>query len=170
MSSTAPSHVAPTPSTCWRGGRRTPAWITTRLQAADDAEVLAEIAPTSEGMVIRKNRPSVFFATKLDETLKARGADSVICVGGTTSGCVRAAVVDAFSYGYKVSGVSDATFDRSDFIHCVSLFNVEAKYGNVVGVNELTDSGQDVVRRLGRAGDGQSACRRLRRPAVTEPI
>ncbi len=55
----------------------------------------------------------------------------MIC-GGTTSGCVRASVVDAFSYNYRVGIVEEATFDRSELSHKVSLFDLHQKYADVM--------------------------------------
>jgi maleamate amidohydrolase len=67
------------------------------------------------------------------------GVDSLIVMGTTTSGCVRATAVDGHSHGYPVFVVSDACFDRSPFFHDVSLYDLNAKYATVVTVAEVVD-------------------------------
>jgi nicotinamidase-related amidase len=59
-------------------------------------------------------------------------ADTLIVTGGTTSGCIRATVVDAFSYNYPVIVVEDAVFDRGELSHAVNLFDMDQKYANVM--------------------------------------
>ena len=63
-------------------------------------------------------------------------ADSLLICGTTTSGCVRAAVVDAFSYNYKVSVVEECTFDRGQSSHKISLFDMNEKYADIVTLAE----------------------------------
>jgi nicotinamidase-related amidase len=62
-----------------------------------------------------------------------------VVVGTTTSGCVRATVVDAFSYNYLVTVVEEATFDRGEASHWVNLFDMHQKYADVVHVDEVAD-------------------------------
>jgi maleamate amidohydrolase len=64
------------------------------------------------------------------------GADSLIVVGTTTSGCVRGSVVDAFSYNYRVAVVEEGCFDRADASHALSLCDMHAKYADVIGLDE----------------------------------
>jgi maleamate amidohydrolase len=65
------------------------------------------------------------------------GCDSVIVVGTTTSGCVRATVVDAFSLNYRVTLAQEGCFDRSEASHAVSLCDMHAKYADVVPTEEV---------------------------------
>ena len=95
-----------------------------------------EIAPQPEDIVIKKMKPSPFFGTMLAGFLTDLQADSLIVCGTTTSGCVRAAVIDAFSYNYKVSVVEDCTFDRGQTSHKISLFDMNEKYADVVTLAE----------------------------------
>jgi maleamate amidohydrolase len=65
-----------------------------------------------------------------------RGVESLLVVGTATSGCIRATVVDAHSYGFTVFVVEECVFDRSDFLHAVNLFELDAKYADVIGLDE----------------------------------
>jgi nicotinamidase-related amidase len=96
------------------------------------AEIVKELAPRPDEVVIRKNKPSAFFGSPLASYLIALGVDTVIIAGTTTSGCVRATAVDAFSYNYRVVVVEDCVFDRSATSHALNLFDLDAKYADVV--------------------------------------
>jgi len=82
-------------------------------------------------MLIRKEKPSAFHGTTLLAHLFRTGADGLVVVGCSTSGCVRATVVDGFSYNLPVLVVADATFDRSRISHDVALFDMNGKYAQV---------------------------------------
>jgi nicotinamidase-related amidase len=60
------------------------------------------------------------------------GADTLVVTGGTTSGCVRATVIDAFSFNFPVLVVEEGVFDRGELSHAVNLFDMDQKYANVV--------------------------------------
>lgn len=100
------------------------------------SEIVEEVAPRDGELVLRKDKPSAFFGTPLASYLVDRGVDSVIICGGTTSGCVRATAVDAFSYNYRVAVIDSATFDRADISHKVALLDIHQKYGDVVSVQD----------------------------------
>jgi nicotinamidase-related amidase len=102
-------------------------------------EIIPMIAPIEGETVIYKEKPSAFFGTPLAAMLIDHKIDSVLVCGGTTSGCVRASVVDAFSYNYRVGIVEEATFDRSDLSHKVSLFDLHQKYADVMGERSALD-------------------------------
>jgi len=87
--------------------------------------------------VIKKRKPSGFFGTALASYLTLLGADSVVVVGTTTSGCVRASVVDAFSLNYRVILAEEGCFDRSEASHALSLCDMHAKYADVVPTAEV---------------------------------
>lgn len=91
-----------------------------------------EIKPMPDELVLEKTKASAFFCTPLLTYLHQRQVDSVIVVGTTTSGCVRATAVDAASYGFPTVVVEDACFDRSWFAHVANLFDIQMKYGGVV--------------------------------------
>jgi nicotinamidase-related amidase len=103
---------------------------------ADRNTIPSDIAPGEGDLVIRKERPSAFFGTPLVTYLTERGVDSVFITGGTTSGCVRASVIDAFSYGYKVAVVEECLFDRGEASHAMNLFDMQQKYADVVLIND----------------------------------
>jgi maleamate amidohydrolase len=88
-------------------------------------------------IVIKKQKPSGFFGTNLASYLTLLGCDSVIVVGTTTSGCVRATVVDAFSLNYRVILAEEGCFDRSEASHAVSLCDMHAKYADVLPMAEI---------------------------------
>ena len=103
----------------------------------DGNEIVTMIAPGPKDIVIRKQKPSGFFGTNLASYLTLLGCDSVIVVGTTTSGCVRATVVDAFSLNYRVTLAEEGCFDRSEASHAVSLCDMHAKYADVVPTAEV---------------------------------
>jgi maleamate amidohydrolase len=104
------------------------------------ADIAPPIAPQDGDVVIAKTKPSAFFDTPLRQHLTAWGADSVVCCGATTSGCVRATVVDAFSHGYDVWLVADATVDRGQASHAVGLFDMGQKYARLTTTAALAAS------------------------------
>ena len=100
-------------------------------------------------MVIRKDKPSVFFGTPLMSYLHELQVDTLLVTGTTTSGCVRATVVDAFSYNFKVVVVEECVFDRGQASHQVNLFDMQAKYADVVSL-------EDALRYLDKLPHGMS--------------
>jgi nicotinamidase-related amidase len=99
--------------------------------------IVDQLRPEAGEFVIAKTKASAFFATPLSTYLVRRAIDSLIMIGTSTSGCVRASVVDGHSHGYPVFVVADACFDRSDFFHKVSLFDMNAKYATVIDTIDL---------------------------------
>jgi len=102
-------------------------------------EIVHEIAPAANDIIIRKLAPSVFLGTPLINVLTPLKIDTLLFCGGVTSGCVRASVVDASSYGYKVGVIGECTFDRGEVSHKVNLFDMNAKYASVISVAETRD-------------------------------
>lgn len=99
-------------------------------------EILRSIAPQEGDTVLEKEKPSAFFGTALTSFLIDKRIRSLLVCGATTSGCVRATVVDAFSLNFYVAVVAEATFDRSQTSHAVSLFDMSQKYCDVIDVTE----------------------------------
>lgn len=99
-------------------------------------EIDERIAPLADEPVLSKLFASAFFGTPLAALLAARGCDSLIVTGASTSGCVRATVVDGLQYGYRILVPRDAVADRADAVHEASLTDIDAKYGDVVGLDE----------------------------------
>lgn len=102
-------------------------------------EVDDRIRPEPAERILEKKFASAFFKTDLEAYLNARGIDTVIMVGCTTSGCVRASAIDSISCGYHTIVVAEATGDRAQGPHEANLFDIEAKYGDVVSLREVTD-------------------------------
>jgi maleamate amidohydrolase len=95
------------------------------------------LEPTEDELVISKQYASAFFGTSLTETLNAEGIDTLIITGVSTSGCIRATCVDAISSGFIPIVVSDACGDRHQAPHDANLFDMNAKYGDVVDENAV---------------------------------
>lgn len=95
------------------------------------------VAPRDGEWVLEKVKASAFFGTPLTSYLVAQGVDSAVLCGVSTSGCVRASVVDAFSHGLRTFVVDDCCFDRSEFAHAANLFDMSGKYACVLSLDEL---------------------------------
>jgi nicotinamidase-related amidase len=98
------------------------------------SDIVAEIAPQERDVVLRKSKPSAFFGTGLISYLTELGVDTLFVTGTTTSGCVRATVIDAFSYNINCKIVEEGTFDRGQASHAINLFDMNAKYADVVSL------------------------------------
>jgi maleamate amidohydrolase len=112
------------------------------LEGEKGTQVVEELKPQFGEIVISKKKPSAFFGTPLTSYLTARQVDTVIIAGCTTSGCVRASVIDAFSQNYRVIVPEECVFDRGIASHAINLFDMQQKYADVVPVEE-------VIRELG---------------------
>ncbi len=97
----------------------------------------AGLEPFPEEFVVTKQYPSAFFGTSLASLLTSMGVDNVILTGLTTSGCVRATCVDAMSHGFITTVVRDACGDRHAAPHEANLFDMNAKYADVVSEGEI---------------------------------
>ena len=102
-------------------------------------QIVDEIAPAPQDIVVYKQKPSGFFGTNMASYLTLLGCDSVIVTGTTTSGCVRATVIDAFSLNYRVALAEEGCFDRSQASHAINLCDMNAKYADVVKASEVMD-------------------------------
>ena len=91
----------------------------------------------SGDVLIEKQWASSFHKTDLDEQLRAAGVDSLVVTGLTTSGCVRATVVDGMQYEYRVVVARQAVGDRNPDAHDANLFDMHAKYADVMDVDEI---------------------------------
>ena len=96
------------------------------------SELMPEVAPAEGELVVTKQYASAFFGTSLASTLVARGVDTVVLVGVTTSGCIRASGVDAVQHGFVPLVVRDAVGDRNERVQDANLFDLQAKYAEVV--------------------------------------
>ena len=96
-----------------------------------------DIEPIDKDILIPKKHPSAFFGTSLSSYLVDLKADTLILTGCTTSGCIRASVLDAFSLNYKIVVPEDAVYDRSFTSHAINLFDISEKYADVMTSNQL---------------------------------
>ncbi len=94
------------------------------------------LVPEAGELVISKQYPSAFFGTSLASTLTANRIDTAIITGVTTSGCVRATCIDAVSHGFIPIIVEEAVGDRAEGPHRANLFDMSAKYADVVSEAE----------------------------------
>jgi nicotinamidase-related amidase len=110
------------------------------LQLGTEAvEVDERIAPKDDERVILKKYASAFFGTDLSTELTTDGVDTLVIVGVTTSGCIRATAVDSLQEGYRTIVPADAVGDRAEKPHQANLFDIDAKYGDVVETDNLIE-------------------------------
>jgi maleamate amidohydrolase len=102
-------------------------------------EIRPEVFPRPEEVVVTKQYASAFFGTSLAATLTAAGVDTLIITGVSTSGCVRATAVDAIQYGFIPLVVRDAVGDRDPRPHEANLFDLQAKYAEVVSSDTVLE-------------------------------
>ncbi len=100
------------------------------------AQIDERIAPREDEPVLLKLFASAFFGTALQPMLTAAGCDTLVVTGASTSGCVRATVVDALQHGLMVLVPREAVADRAQSAHEASLIDIDAKYGDVVSVED----------------------------------
>jgi nicotinamidase-related amidase len=111
-------------------------------------EIDPRLAPQSGEAVLTKLFASAFYGTPLASLLAAQQVDGVIVTGASTSGCVRATAVDALQHGYRVVVPREAVGDRNADAHEANLYDIDAKYGDVLSVQEVLEHlGQTVVAR-----------------------
>jgi nicotinamidase-related amidase len=98
-------------------------------------EIVEEVKPLPGEVVIEKTAPSGFQGTPLMFHLNALGVDTLICCGETTSGCVRATVVDGATSRFRMGVVAECVFDRTEASHFMNLYDMHQKYADVVTVD-----------------------------------
>lgn len=102
-----------------------------------EAQIVPELAPRSGELVLEKRFPSGFSGTNLHSYLTRCEVDTVVVTGNSTSGCVRATVIDAVSAGFRVIIPRQCVADRIPLSHVVNLFDMDAKYGDVMDVDDV---------------------------------
>jgi len=110
-----------------------PAAVACKLRAG---EIVDEVKPLPGEVVLKKTAPSAFWGTPLAAHLNLHQIDTLIVCGEATSGCVRASVVDAASYRYRVQVVEECVFDRHEATHALNLFDMHQKYADVISLDE----------------------------------
>jgi maleamate amidohydrolase len=119
------------------------------LQASRDPEaqerlrrrydIIDEVEPLPGEAVLRKSSASAFWGTPLIGHLNALHVDTIITCGESTSGCVRASVVDGCTYRFRMVVVEECVFDRHQATHALNLFDMNQKYADVLGLQEVLD-------------------------------
>jgi maleamate amidohydrolase len=121
----------------WKNARSVESF--SRKSNIDENDIVSDIQPHPQDIVIHKQKPSAFFGSNLMSYLTLLACDSLIVTGCTTSGCVRATVIDAFSYNIRVTVAEDGCFDRSEASHAVSLCDMHAKYADVLPASTVKE-------------------------------
>ena len=118
----------------WFAGKvpRRPASKMSAEMAAQGNEIVDEVKPIPGELVVGKEAASAFWGTPLVFQLISLGVDTLICAGETTSGCVRATVVDGATNRFKMGVVAECCFDRTEASHCINLYDMHQKYADVV--------------------------------------
>lgn len=97
------------------------------------------VAPLADEVVLSKQYASAFFGTALAPLLLAQGIDTLLMIGCSTSGCIRASAVDAVQHGFRAMVVRECVGDRHPGPHEANLFDIDSKYGDVVHKREALD-------------------------------
>jgi maleamate amidohydrolase len=103
----------------------------------DRVAVDEQVAPVGDERVVLKKYASAFFGTDLQAELTTHRVDTLVIAGVTTSGCVRATAVDSLQHGYRTIVPADAVGDRAEGPHRANLFDIDAKYGDVVETDDV---------------------------------
>jgi len=104
---------------------------------AESSQIVGELTPVKGEYIVRKTQPSGFFGTNLAGWYNSKGVDTVLITGCTTSGCVRASVIDSMSYNFRTVIVTDGVGDRAIGPHEANLFDMGQKYGDLMTVDEI---------------------------------
>ncbi|WP_051250701.1 isochorismatase family protein [Paenibacillus harenae] len=111
----------------------------TEEQRLKGYEIVEEVKPVNGELVIEKTAPSAFQGTPLLFQLVSLGIDTVICCGETTSGCVRASVVDGATNRFRMGVVEECVFDRTEASHWMNLYDMNQKYADVVMLDDVKE-------------------------------
>jgi len=123
-------------------------------------DIVDEVAPRPGEAVLRKLSPSAFWGTPLVGHLNQLNIDTVITCGESTSGCVRASVVDGTTYRFRMIVVEECVFDRHQAAHAINLFDMNQKYADVLQLAEVLEylNGWRAEGRSGaQRGNGEAA-------------
>ncbi len=129
----------------WKIGRTGDEANTARAMNMRGSDIHPDLGMTPSDILLRKLKPSAFNGTPLRALLNLLKADTIIACGTSTSGCVRATVIDAFSDNYRVVVAGDGCFDRVEVSNAINLFDMDSKYADVL-------SAQEIVQHLNTAG------------------
>jgi len=114
--------------------------LATLTEDAFVGQIVPELPPLANETILRKTQPSAFFGTGYADLLRRQGVDTVIVAGCTTSGCVRATVVDSMSHDFRTIVARDCVGDRSLAAHEANLFDMEQKYADLMDSDAIIAS------------------------------
>jgi maleamate amidohydrolase len=114
------------------------------VAGADTQKLAAGLSVEPQDTLVTKQYPSAFFGTSLDALLRWMKVDTLMLAGVTTSGCVRASCIDSISYGFVTLVISDAVGDRAPEPHAANLFDMSAKYADLLNTQEAIQYMQSV--------------------------
>ncbi len=106
-------------------------------EAAPASQIVPALAPRAGEYVLRKTQPSAFFGTNFANWLISKQVDTLMVTGCTTSGCVRATVIDSMSYNFRTVVVTDGVGDRALGPHEANLFDMGQKYADLLTAAEV---------------------------------
>jgi maleamate amidohydrolase len=109
------------------------------IRGSEECSIDPLVEPHEGDLVVEKRAASSFFGTGLTEHFRDLGVDTVVVCGTSTSGCVRATVVDGVAWDFRMIVPEECVSDRSEPSHAAALFDIDTKYGDVVGVAEVMD-------------------------------
>lgn len=115
------------------------------VERAPISQIVPQLTPQTGDYVLRKTQPSAFFGTDLVAWLTWRRVDTLLVAGCTTSGCVRASVVDAASWNFRPIVVRECVGDRAITPHEASLFDIDQKYADVLSIKDAVAQVQRLV-------------------------
>lgn len=110
-----------------------------QVEGTRGVEITDRLRPNPQDYIIKKRRPSAFFQTDLDVFLRGLNIDTLIVTGTSVSGCVRATATDAFMRDYRTMIVKECVTDRTQEVLDSNLFDMDAKYCDVVSLQEILD-------------------------------
>ncbi|MEX2599835.1 MAG: isochorismatase family protein, partial [Dehalococcoidia bacterium] len=102
-------------------------------------DIIDELSPLPGETVLHKASPSAFYGTPLTAKLAFLGTDTIVVAGESTSGCVRASVVDGATARYRMVVAEECVFDRHQATHAINLFDLNQKYADVIPVSEAVE-------------------------------
>jgi maleamate amidohydrolase len=112
-------------------------------------EIDPRLGAREDETIVLKKGASAFFGTNLPSILISQGVDSVVLCGATTSGCIRATAIDLLQYGYPTIVPRDCVADRAQAPHEANLFDINAKYADVVSVDDALEYLESVPGKVG---------------------
>jgi len=134
------------------GRRARPASTMPAEMVEKGQQIVDELKPLPGELVIEKAAPSAFQGTPLAFQLQALGIDTVICCGETTSGCVRASVVDGATHRFRMGVVKECVYDRTEASHWINLYDMHHKYADVVPLDTAKEYFKGFAEPMRKAG------------------